>query len=170
MSSDPKRPDVGDMSIDATEVGPVVVDLPPGGMLGLRSSQPGFAEALAELLSNQPVFGVQAGTRDEDIAEVQSILVYREKIAFLLPAASKLVELLTETDAVLDDRLQRHVHNVAHVVERRAKMQRNDELLARYAKTRAYRSAIGNKAARTRQRNLDAVTPPSETPDETPAV
>jgi hypothetical protein len=43
-------------------------------------------------------------------------------------------------------------------------MLRNDELLARYAKTRAYRSAIGNKAARTRQRNLDAVTPPDETP------
>lgn len=158
------------MSIDATDVGPFVVDLPPGGMLGLRSPQPGFAEALAELLSNQPVFGVQAGVRDEDIVDIQTTLTQRERVRSLLPAASKLFELLTETDAVLDDRLQRQVHNVAHVVERRAKMQRNDELLARYAKTRAYRSAIGNKAARTRQRNLDAVTPPDETPDETPAV
>jgi hypothetical protein len=164
MSNDPKRPDVGDMSIDATDVAPIVVDLPPGGMLGLRSSQPGLAEALAELLSNQPVFGVQGGVRDEDIADIQTVIAQRDRIRSLLPAASKLFELLTETDAVLDDRLQRYVHNVAHVVERRAKMLRSDELLARYAKTRAYRSAIGNKAARTRQRNQDAVTAPDETP------
>lgn len=164
MSSDPKRPDVGDLSIDASDVGPIVVDLPPGGMLGLRSSQPGFPEALAELLSNQPILGVQAGVRDEDIVDIQATVANRERIRSLLPAATKLVELLTETDAVLDDRLQRQVHNIAVVVERRAKMQRNDELLARYAKTRAYRSAIGNKAARTRQRNLDALTPPEETP------
>lgn len=164
MSNDPKRPDIGDMSIDASEVAPFVVDLPPGGMLGLRSAQPGFAEALAELLSNQPSLGVYAGVRDEDITDIQSTVAKREKIRSLLPAASKLVELLTETDAVLDDRLQRMVHSIADNVEKRAKMLRNDELLARYAKTRAYRSAIGNKAARTRQRNLDAVTPPDETP------
>ena len=151
MSSDPKRPDVGDMSIDASEIAPIVVDLPPGGMLGLRSSQPGFPDALTELLSNQPIFGVQAGVRDEDIVDIQGIIANREKIRSLLPAASKLVELLVETDAVLDDRLQRMVHSVADNVEKRAKMLRSDELLARYAKIRAYRSAIGNKAARTRQ-------------------
>jgi hypothetical protein len=164
MSSDPTRPDVGDLRIDATDVGPHVVDLPPGGMLGLRSSQPGCSEALAELLSNQPILGVQAGVRDEDIVDIQTAVATRERIRSLLPAARKLVELLTETDAVLDDRLQRLVFNIAVTVERRAKMLRNDELLARYARTRAYRSAIGNKAARTRQRNLDAVTPPEETP------
>jgi len=69
-----------------------------------------------------------------------------------------------------DDRLQRHLFTIASTVERRAKMLRNDELRARYGKTRAYRSATGLKAARTRQRNLlDNQPPVEEVPDETQA-
>lgn len=77
---------------------------------------------------------------------------------------------------MLDDRLQRQVFNIANTVERRAKMLHSDELLARYGKTRKYRSATGHKAARTRKRNQAGNQPsspallvPIDTPDETAA-
>jgi hypothetical protein len=164
MSSDPKNPAVGDVHIDATDLLGVLVDKPPEALIGLLTSQPGLDEAVAETVSVQPIVGVQAGVRDEDVAGIQQTIAHMSRIKSLLPAASKLVEVLQETHAVLDDRLQRQLFTIAATVENRAKMLRNDELLARYGKTRAYRSAIGKKAARTRKRNLAAQEPaPIET-------
>ena len=159
MSSDPKKPDVGDLKLDATHLGGIMVDLPPGGRIGLRTSQPNFPETIAEVLSNQPLFGAAAGIRDEEPVAIQAAIQQMADIDALLPAAEKLVELLQETRAVIDDRLQKKVFAIAEAVERRAKMMGDDELRARYARTLEYRSAIGNKAARTRQRNLASTTP-----------
>lgn len=159
MSSDPKKPDVGDMKLDASHLSGIIVDLPPGGRIGLRTSQKNFAETIAELLSNQPLFGVAAGIRDEEPTAIQTAIQQMADIDALLPAAEKLVELLQETRAVIDDRLQKQVFTIAETVARRAKMMADDELRARYARTLEYRSAIGNKAARTRQRNLAGPTP-----------
>jgi hypothetical protein len=153
MSNDPKRPDVGDLVLDATDLAGFIVDLPPGKRLGLRSTQPGFEGVVGELRANQPTLGAQAGLRDEDLAGLEEDLGHRAEIQARLPAARKLVELLEETDAVIGDRLQRRVFSMGQTVEARAKMLGDDTLLARYAKTREYRSAIGNKAARTRLRN-----------------
>jgi hypothetical protein len=85
------------------------------------------------------------------------------KIDALLPAARKLVELLEETRAVLDDRRQRQMSAIATAAEGRAKVLRKPELLAKYEKTRAYRSAGAMKGVRTRRRNESAGA-------ETPAV
>lgn len=159
MSNDPKKPDVGDMRIDASHVGGIVVDLPPGGRIGLRKSQRYFPETVAEIFSNQPLLGVAAGIRDEEPVAIQTGIQQIADIDALLPAAEKLVELLQETRAVIDDRLQKQVFTIAETVERRAKMLGDDELRARYARTLEYRSAIGNKAARTRQRNLAGQAP-----------
>lgn len=154
MSTDPTRPDVGDLVIDARNLSDIIVDLPPSGRLGLRAAQPGCADALAEIRGNQTVFGTAAGIRDEDVEAINAALEKIAEIDALLPAASKLAELLDETRAVLDDSVQRRVFMIAQSVENRAKMLRDDDLLARYARTRDYRSAIGVKAARTRLRNL----------------
>jgi hypothetical protein len=165
---DPKRPDVGDLIVDASNLTGVVVDVPTDKLSGLLTSQPGCDEVVAEVHSNQPVLGVQAGIRDEDVADIDATVAQMAEIRSLLPASRKLLELLEDTYAVLDDRLQRQVFTIASTVERRAKMLRKDELLARYDKTRKYRSATGDKAARTRKRN-QAENPPVETPDETTA-
>jgi len=153
MSKDPTNPDVGDLIIDASNLAPVIVDLPPGGRLGLRVSQPGCAEALAEIRSNQPQHGVTAGIRDEDIAAMDEAMVRMDEIDGLLPAVRKMLELIEETRAVLDDSVQRRIAIIASSIENRAKMMRNDDLLARYARTREYRSAAALKGVRTRQRN-----------------
>ena len=153
MSLDPKRPDVGDLFVDATNLAPIIVDVPTDKLNGLLTSQPGCDEVVVEVSSNQPAHGVQAGIRDEDVVDIKSTVAQMAEIRSLLPPARKLLELLEDTYVVLDDRLQRQLFNIATTVERRAKMLRNDELLARYARTRKYRSATGNKAARTRKRN-----------------
>lgn len=168
MSMDPKRPDIGDLIIDATNLTGIVVDVPTDKLSGLLTTQPGCDEVVAEVRSNQPVLGVQAGIRDEDVADIDATVAQMAEIRSLLPASRKLLELLEDTYAVLDDRLQRQVFTIASTVDRRAKMLRNDELLARYGKTRKYRSATGQKAARTRKRN-QAENQPVETPDETAA-
>ena len=167
MSKDPKRPDVGDLVLDATDLAGIIVDLPPGRRLGLRSTQPGFDGVVGEIRANQVTLGARAGLRDEDVAAIEEDLAHRAEIQARLPAARKLVELLEETDGVVDDRLQRRVFSIAQTVESRAKMLGDDELLARYAKTREYRSSIGNKAARTRLRNLADQPDQDELADET---
>ena len=154
MSNDPKHPAVGDLVIDASRLTTTVVDMTPDQLIGLRTSQPGCEDAVVEVRSNQPVLGVLAGVRDEDVADIDNTVAQMSDIQSLLPPSRKLVVLLEETYADLDYRLQRHLFTIASSVERRAKMLRNSELRARYGKTRAYRSATGLKAARTRQRNL----------------
>jgi hypothetical protein len=156
MTFDPKRPEIGSLVIDINHLVRILIDLPPGALVGLLSTQPGLSEAMGEMRANQPALGVRAGVRDEDVAALEQDLADQAEIRIQLPAARKIVELLEESDAVIDDRLQRRLYATAQTIEARAKMMNDTELLARYAKTLEYRSAIGNKAARTRQRNQAA--------------
>jgi hypothetical protein len=67
---------------------------------------------------------------------------------------------------VLDDKRQRIVLDAAQAVDRRAK--KNDDLYARYEKTREYRSVIAKKGLKTKAKNAE---PPNGTagPDSPPA-
>jgi hypothetical protein len=162
MAENSKPVELGALAIDCTSMAPFVQDLVPGALVGMRSRQPGYDDVLNEITSNQPTLGGRAGVTDEDI---QAFLLANERIAMIdaqLPAARKLVELLEETRGKLDDQCQRQVSAVAVSVESRAKAYGDDELLARYEKTRAYRSAIGLKAARTRRKNAAGDTTASD--------
>jgi hypothetical protein len=154
MANEPKQPLIGELSIDATEL-TFLVDLEPGARLRLRVAQPGIEAVIEEIKANQIVNGG---------ADVVSETMYRElvlveermgQIDAKLPAARKLVEMMEETRALLDDQRQRLVSAVATVAEAQAKAFGDSDTLARYEKTRAYRSAIALKAARTRRRNQD---------------
>jgi hypothetical protein len=154
--TDPTNPKPGELAIDASALASFLIDLPPGGMQGMRTEQDGFDAVVAEILANQPIRGEAAGITSADVAVLATA---GEQIALIdkyLGPAEKLVELLTETRAKLDDGRQRKVTTVANAVDLRAKDGSNDELLAAYEKTRAYRSAIGAKAAKTRQKNATA--------------
>jgi hypothetical protein len=72
------------------------------------------------------------------------------------------IELLEETRGKLDGQCQHQISAIALSVESRAKAYSDDELLARYEKTRTYRSAVGVKAARTRRKNAGDATTASE--------
>ncbi len=154
MSSNPKHPVPGDLSIDASELASVIIDLPEGAMRGLRVEQDGLEEVLAEIFANQAEWGEKVGITSGDKLDLETLNVVIRRIDDFVPASQKLVELLLETRAKLDDRRQRLINAIAEGVERRAKsLDYGETLLARYQRTRAYRSAIAKKAARTRRRN-----------------
>lgn len=152
MSHNSKVP-MGNLIVDARALADIVIDLEPGERQGMRTEQKGYAEVITEIISNQPTYGEQAGITKTDI---ERIIELDRRIALIdqyLPAAEKLHELLTETRAASDDERQRLVSAFAHSVETRAKASRGSVLLAKYQKTRSYRSASANKAAKTRRKN-----------------
>ena len=165
--SDPKNPAVGELHIDGSDVEPFAEDLPPGAMIGLLATQEGFKEAAAELVTVHPAFGKAAGITDGDIEELSLINERIARIDELLPAYRKADEILTETRAKLDDKRHRILLNGAKAVDRRAGQ--NEELLAKYEKTRAYRSAIAKKGVLTKKakqakatNGANPATPPTE--------
>lgn len=170
MANDPKKPLLGELSVDATDVEEDLVDLEERARLGMRSEQPEYDLVEEELSANQPQFGERAGITNLTVQEIQGTTERIKRIKSKLHAARKLVEILEESIAFHDDRRQRLVHSAAKTVEMQAKARNDKEILAKYEKTRAYRSSIARKAARTRKRNQnDLIDVPVETPVETPA-
>lgn len=149
---------VGSLVFDCSLLAPFVVDLPHRALRGLLVERPGFPAAIAEILANQATVGPKAGVTQED---VDAILLANDHIADIdafLPAARKLVELLEESRAHYDDERQRRVHAIANLIEGRARTTGIDEVLAKYDSTRAYRSATGVKATKTRKAKEKAQT------------
>lgn len=154
MANDPKQPLMFELSVDATDL-TFLVDIEPGARLGLRSAQPGFDQVVKEIKANQIVKNGASVIPD---ATYQELMLAEERIALIdakLPAAHKLFEMMEETRALLDDQRQRVVSAIASMAEAQAKAFGDSGILARYAKTRAYRSAAALKAARTRRRNQE---------------
>ena len=86
MEKDPKKPSMGDLSIDASDL-TFLVDLPPGATVGMRTRQEGYEEALHEILANQEVYGMRAGVTPHDIEQLR---LAEERVALVegrLPAA-----------------------------------------------------------------------------------
>jgi hypothetical protein len=151
---------VGALAIDCKDLASFIVDLPPGGMRGFLHEQEGFADAIAEILANQPLMGEAVGITKSDI---ERLTLLNKRVAMIdarLPAVQKLLELLLETRATLDTQRQRQVHAIAGLIEGRARSLGDQSLLAKYEKTRAYRSAVGLKAAKTRRKNAQIESKP----------
>jgi hypothetical protein len=160
MANDPKKPVLGELSVDATDLEPTIVDLAPGERQGLRTAQPGCDAAVTEVVANQPTYGERAGIT---ALTFQELIDTRDKIARIdekLPAAFKLVELLEESRAVLDDKLQRLLSVVSKSVDSNAKARKDRDIVARYETTRAYVAAAAKKSWRTRRRNEGLVNEP----------
>lgn len=160
MSHHPKVP-IGNLIVDARGLAEFIVDLEQGKMQGLRTEQKGYAEVVTELVSNQRAFGEQAGITQTDIERLLELDRRVAQIDQYLPAVRKMFELLTETRAVSDDERQRLVSAFGQSVEARAKASRHPTLLAKYQRTREYRSAIANKGAKTRRKNAALFAEPA---------
>ncbi len=161
MAKDPKNPVVGDLAIDCSLLADLMIDLPPGAMVGMRREQRGLDALLSEVAANQKTLGTRAGILD---ADAQALAKLTDKILLVRKYKEplrKLLELVTETEAALDHERHQHISNIAASVEQRAKMPGNEDLRSLYRATREYRSAVGKKAARTRAkaRHGDPVDP-----------
>jgi len=147
---------------DCTDVAPFLVDLPRGARRGMVPEREGFSEVVNEITTNQASFGEKAGITPSDFDSFQES---NQRIALIdarLPALRKLVEKLEETRALEDDKRQRQIYTLAESIERRARTNHDESLLAAYEKTRAYRSAPGKKAMKTREKNATLASEASE--------
>ena len=167
MAKDPKNPASGDLVIDCTPLSDLLIDLPAGAMTGMRREREGFDTVLAEVSSLQKTQGARAGIPDGDAQAIQKLTDKIVLVRKYKEPVRKLLELITETEASLDHQRHQYVSNIAASVDQRAKMPGNEDLLSLYRATRAYRSAPGKKAARTRTR---AKAKPSEPTPATPAA
>lgn len=152
MSSEVKRPERGSLVVDATPLGEFLIDAAPGILSGIRRAQDGFDAVVDEIVTNQKTHGADAGILQ---SEVDELCLLTERIALIgqyLPAARKLVEMMVETEALLDNRCQEIVRNAAKAVDTRAATTKETSLFARYELTRNYRSAPAKKAVKTRRK------------------
>lgn len=172
MPGPSNTPVFGRFVFDGSEFDDYAKDLPPGGCLGMLTAREGFLEVCEEMLAAHAEWGAKAGIANQEISDLQTVNTRIARIDIFLPAFIKAAEILTETRYALDDQRQRIVFDAAQSIDRRVK--RHPELLARYERTRAYRSAIAKKALRTRARNAEAPpageNKPQKPPTPTPAT
>lgn len=159
MPSGPDPVPIGSLTIDCTSMASFLQDAAPGALIGKLPTQDGFSEASLEILSNQAQYGGDVGITANDINALEQANAHIEAIDAVLPAARKLVEVLEESRHLIDNGRHRQISELAALVDARSKARGTPELLARYQKTREYRSAIGRRAAATRRNNLRAAIP-----------
>ena len=159
MLGTPAIPAIGDLVIDASGMASFLVDLEEGATQGMRREQEGMADVVQEVSANQKVWGPKAGVTADEADELVTATAQIAQIRAYRPAVAKLLEMLDETESKLDTLIR----VIAESVDAKA-MTVGPDLFAKYEKTRTYRSAVGNKAAKTRKKNADAATPwPSAT-------
>lgn len=141
---------LGDLAVDATSTLTFAVLLAYGKLRGMQREQKGLDDALREIVSNQATFGARAGIMAEDVHVIQLATERISTVRKYLGAVRKLLRILESTEAYLDNERHKMIGIIAASVERRAKVTGNEDLLFFYQVTRAYRSAIANKAAKTR--------------------
>lgn len=165
----PNAPQPGALVIDVSTLASYLIDLPAGAMQGMRTAQDGWDGVVAEVGANQAENGEAAGITATDFARFQTLNEQYAQVVAYLPAAEKLVEILQESKANIDNQRQRLASAFAQSVEMRAKASSDSKLLAKYEKTRAYRSAIADKAAKTRRKKAEAAKPAGGNGGGTPA-
>lgn len=162
MSNEVKRPERGSLVVDATPLGDFLIDAAPGILSGIRRARDGFDAVVDEILTNQKNHGAQAGILQSEVDELRLLTKQIALIGQYLPAAQKLVEMMLETEALLDNRCQEIVRNAAKAVDTRVTITKDNSLFARYELTRKYRSAPAKKAVKTRQKKAAQQTAADE--------
>lgn len=163
MADSTDRLNRNQLLVDARALASFLIDMPPEWQRrGLLSRRQGFEDVLHELHGNQEALGERAGITPRDYRELCTDEEQLQQIQALLPVARKVLELLEENAARLDDRIQRRVKGLGAVIEIRARTLDDRELLGRYENTLAYRSAPQVKGARTRQRQRAAADAAAE--------
>jgi hypothetical protein len=157
-------PPPGTLVFDLSSMQGFLVDLARGDKRGMRTAQEGWSEVVLEIYGNQPQYGELAGITATDFQRFHTLNDQYDQIMANLPALEKLVEMLRETRAAVDDQRQRLASAFAQSAESRAKASGGDTtLLARYEKTCTYRSSIADKAARTRKKKAELAAAAAKT-------
>lgn len=149
----PTNPVMGEQVFDGSEFN-YLLDPSPEQKVGLMTMQPGFDEVQGEVASNMVAWAAKAGMTQDDIDALALLDDRIARISVFAGPVRKFYERLVETRAILEDQRQRIVLNLGASVARRGKQSK--DLLGKYQKTCAYRSANAKKAARTRRKQEQA--------------
>lgn len=144
--------------IDARALKKFLVDLPDGATQGMRREHEGIGEVIDEITRAQKEWGKKAGVTEGEVSAVVEKTEQLTLIRAKRPAVAKLLEMLDETEAKLEDERDTVIRTIAESADAKANTV-GPELLDAYTKTRAYRSAPGVKAAKTRKKNAAAAKP-----------
>lgn len=157
------KPEKGALIIDASPLEHILVDAKPGATRGMQRAKPGFDDAVKEVVDNQAKYGRKIGVLESQVDELKQLNERMALIGGYIPAVKKLLEMMVESQTILDNRRHEIIRVVAKTVEAQAAAMKDDVLLAKYEDTRKYRSATAYKAAKTRQKKAAAVIPQAET-------
>ena len=149
----PGPAEVGSLVIDARALTGMLIDLPEGATQGMRREQDGYDAVHQEILGHQKEWGAKAGVTDAEVAQIVDTTAKIVKIRAYRPAVAKLLELIDETLASVEDERHTVIRTIASSVEAKAtnlKQADKEALLAKYELTLKYRSAIAKKGVQTR--------------------
>ncbi len=116
--SDPKHPEFGAMSIDATDVTPVVVS--PAEIRRFSKTRSGFEKALTCLGRLTPAQAKTLGISEADVAEAKAIEPEIARAEELLPPAEELARRVKNVRLVRANRAATLVHGAASAARKRA--------------------------------------------------
>lgn len=147
---------LSDLAVDATSTLTFAVLLAYGALRGMQREQKGLDGVLREIVANQATYGPRAGIMAEDVHVIQLATERIATVRKYLGAVRRLLRILESTEAYLDNERHKMISIIAASIDKRANMTGNEDLLLFYQVTRAYRSAIANKSAKTRQNKAKA--------------
>ena len=149
----------GVLTSDLTPVKDILVDLPVGGLIGVRLEQEGVAQVLAELAHAVATYGDEAEVRQAVYDRIAAATANIGKLRSLEIVLSKQLEVVRETLGLIENNREDDISSVALRVVETAKRQKKPGLLVHFEKTIGYRSQQGHKAAATRRKNKAANSP-----------
>jgi hypothetical protein len=152
MLNDLIQPYTGPQTIDLTEIVPLLVDLAPGALRGLRREQPGMALVVSELAAGVPVLGAKAGVSSDVYENFKKTheLILKIRAARLL--VDKLAEVLLESEGYYEDQRESDITLIATAVRTSAR-RRDESIRAAFEKTLTYNAQVAVKGVKTRRKN-----------------
>jgi hypothetical protein len=97
------QPYTGALAFDLNPVASILIDLPPGGMRGLRRQQPGMPDVITELATAVPNEGAAAGVPMDVYQRFVDSTDKVDRVRKHRLALLKAAEVLAESEAVYED-------------------------------------------------------------------
>ncbi|MRG95426.1 hypothetical protein [Polyangium spumosum] len=141
-----------------------LVDVKQGDLPKLKRSKPGCAAVLGDLAAAMPVHGDEARIHPDFYAEIVETQELLQAIRAQRPEADKLAEVLRESEAFYEDKLEGLLSRLAKIVLDTAKDENKPGLLATFESTIQYRGLYANRSAATRRKNQENTATPTPEP------
>jgi len=143
----------GNGVVDASPFKQKLVDIKHGELSRYKRSKPGCAGVLADLAAAMPEHGNEARIHPDCYAEIVEATQVLQQIRAQRPEADKLAEVLRESEAFYEDKLEGLISRLGKTVLDTAKDENKPGLLATFESTLQYRTQYADKGVATRRKN-----------------